>query len=232
MEPRSVVVQPHGDNFTMWSATQIPHILRVMAGDGHRHPRAQAARHRPRRRRRVRRQAAGHPGGDHLPDGGPPAGQAGQVDRDPQRVADDGAPRPRPDPVHRHRRRPRGQRQGSQGAAAGRHGRLPADDHPGRAGPRRLHVPGDLQVPGLPLRVRRGLHQQGAHRRLPRRRPARGHLRHRADHGRARRRAGHGPARAAPQELDQGARSSRSRRSPASSTTAATTRWPPSRRWS
>jgi aerobic carbon-monoxide dehydrogenase large subunit len=31
MEPRSVVVQPQGDNFTLWSATQIPHILRVMA---------------------------------------------------------------------------------------------------------------------------------------------------------------------------------------------------------
>jgi carbon-monoxide dehydrogenase large subunit len=31
MEPRSVVVQPVGDSFTMWSATQIPHILRVMA---------------------------------------------------------------------------------------------------------------------------------------------------------------------------------------------------------
>jgi len=30
MEPRSVVVQPQGDNFTLWSATQIPHILRVM----------------------------------------------------------------------------------------------------------------------------------------------------------------------------------------------------------
>ncbi|WP_138758157.1 xanthine dehydrogenase family protein molybdopterin-binding subunit [Modestobacter altitudinis] len=31
MEPRSVVVQPTRDNYTMWSATQIPHILRVMA---------------------------------------------------------------------------------------------------------------------------------------------------------------------------------------------------------
>ena len=30
MEPRSVVVQPQGDNYTMWSATQIPHILRLM----------------------------------------------------------------------------------------------------------------------------------------------------------------------------------------------------------
>jgi carbon-monoxide dehydrogenase large subunit len=30
MEPRSVVVQPAGDAVTVWSATQIPHILRVM----------------------------------------------------------------------------------------------------------------------------------------------------------------------------------------------------------
>ena len=30
MEPRSTVVQPVGDGFTMWSATQIPHILRTM----------------------------------------------------------------------------------------------------------------------------------------------------------------------------------------------------------
>ena len=30
MEPRSVVVQPQGDNFTLWSSTQIPHVLRVM----------------------------------------------------------------------------------------------------------------------------------------------------------------------------------------------------------
>jgi aerobic carbon-monoxide dehydrogenase large subunit len=30
MEPRATVVQPSGDNITVWSATQIPHILRVM----------------------------------------------------------------------------------------------------------------------------------------------------------------------------------------------------------
>ncbi|WP_046471545.1 xanthine dehydrogenase family protein molybdopterin-binding subunit [Allosalinactinospora lopnorensis] len=30
MEPRSVVVDPTGDQITMWSATQIPHILRLM----------------------------------------------------------------------------------------------------------------------------------------------------------------------------------------------------------
>ncbi|WP_338601029.1 xanthine dehydrogenase family protein molybdopterin-binding subunit [Saccharopolyspora sp. SCSIO 74807] len=30
MEPRSVVVDPTGEQFTMWSATQVPHILRLM----------------------------------------------------------------------------------------------------------------------------------------------------------------------------------------------------------
>jgi carbon-monoxide dehydrogenase large subunit len=30
MEPRSVVVDPNGEQLTMWSATQVPHILRVM----------------------------------------------------------------------------------------------------------------------------------------------------------------------------------------------------------
>lgn len=30
MEPRSVVCAPNGDDFTLWSATQIPHVLRVM----------------------------------------------------------------------------------------------------------------------------------------------------------------------------------------------------------
>ncbi len=30
MEPRAVVCAPVGDEFTMWSATQIPHVLRVM----------------------------------------------------------------------------------------------------------------------------------------------------------------------------------------------------------
>ena len=30
MEPRAVVVQPTMDDFTIWSATQIPHVLRVV----------------------------------------------------------------------------------------------------------------------------------------------------------------------------------------------------------
>ncbi|WP_028925362.1 xanthine dehydrogenase family protein molybdopterin-binding subunit [Pseudonocardia acaciae] len=32
MEPRSVVVDPTGEQLTMWSATQIPHVLRTMLG--------------------------------------------------------------------------------------------------------------------------------------------------------------------------------------------------------
>jgi carbon-monoxide dehydrogenase large subunit len=32
MEPRSVVVDPTGEQLTVWSATQVPHVLRVMLG--------------------------------------------------------------------------------------------------------------------------------------------------------------------------------------------------------
>ncbi|HXV92655.1 MAG TPA: molybdopterin cofactor-binding domain-containing protein, partial [Pseudonocardia sp.] len=32
MEPRSVVVDPTGEQFTIWSATQVPHVLRTMLG--------------------------------------------------------------------------------------------------------------------------------------------------------------------------------------------------------
>ena len=30
MEPRSIVVDPTGEQMTMWSATQIPHIVRFL----------------------------------------------------------------------------------------------------------------------------------------------------------------------------------------------------------
>ena len=70
MEPRSVVVDPTGEQITMWSATQIPHILRLMLAADARHARAQAPRDRAGRRRRLRRQAAGHARGDaHVPRG-------------------------------------------------------------------------------------------------------------------------------------------------------------------
>ena len=106
MEPRAVVVDPTGDEYTIWSATQIPHILRLMLAADHRHPGAQDPGHRARRRRRVRRQAPGHAGGgDRLL-----AGQAGSASRSstpsPRSEAlMRRAPRPRPDPGPHARRR-------------------------------------------------------------------------------------------------------------------------------
>ena len=58
---------------------------------------------------------------------------------------------------------------------------------------------------------------------LPRRRPARGGLLHRADHGHAGARAGHGPGRAAAQQLHPARRLPLQDRRPASPTTAAST---------
>ena len=72
-----------------------------------------------------------------------------------------------------------------------------------RADPRRVHVQRDLQVPGLPVQLHQRLHQQDVDRRLPRRRPARGDVRHRADDGRARRRGRRRPAGDPRAELDQ-----------------------------
>ena len=63
-----MVVDPSGEQLTMWSATQIPHILQDAGGRHHRRARTQAAGHRAGRRRRVlRRQAAGHARGDPRP---------------------------------------------------------------------------------------------------------------------------------------------------------------------
>ena len=61
MEPRSVVVQPLGRQLHDVVLHPDPAHPAGDAGDDHRHPRAQAAGHRPRRRRRLRRQAAGQP---------------------------------------------------------------------------------------------------------------------------------------------------------------------------
>ena len=64
------------------------------AGADPRAPRAQAPRHRPRRGRRLRRQDRRGAGGGHDAAGGPEAGQAGEVDRDPLGVPAHRAPRP------------------------------------------------------------------------------------------------------------------------------------------
>ena len=90
-----------------------------------------------------------------------------------------------------------------QGRAARRPRRLRRARRRRRPGARRVHVQRDLQVPGLPVQLPDGAHQQDLDRRLPRRRPARGDLRHRADDGRARRRGRRRPARDPREELDQ-----------------------------
>ena len=147
---------------------------------------------------------AGHAGGGDHAHRGAPARQAGEVHRDPQRVAAGRAPRPRPDPD--------GSRCAAQrdGTVTGLKVDLLADMGaylglvtPGDPDPRRLHVQRHLQVPGVPLRLHQRLHQHDLDRRLPRRRAAGGDVRHRADDGRARRRARRRPAGDARAELDQ-----------------------------
>jgi carbon-monoxide dehydrogenase large subunit len=166
----------------------------------------QDPRHRPRCGRWLRRQAADHPRGVRHPRRGPQARQAVQVHRDPLGVAalghhgrdqyqkltlsatKDGTVtglkvelRRQPRCLRRHRRR-RG------------------------AGARRVDVQRDLQVPGLPVQLPDGAHEQDLGRRLPRRRAPRGDLRHRAAHGRARRRGRGRPDRDPREELDQARR--------------------------
>ena len=93
---------------------------------------------------------------------------------------------------------------------------------------RRRRVPGDRRVPAVPhphdgaracTRSRRssstwsvGDHQHHAHRRVPRRRPARGHAAARAHHRHGRRRARHRPGRDPPHATSSRPRRSRSRR--------------------
>ena len=88
MEPRSVVVDPTGEQTTMWSATQIPHILKIMLA---------LTRGIPETKLRVIAPDVGGGFGGKLqvtPEEvitlvvAPPDGQAVQVHRDPQRVAD------------------------------------------------------------------------------------------------------------------------------------------------
>ena len=65
MEPRSVVVDPTGEQITMWSATQIPHVLRFLLAAVLGIPESKLRVDRSRRRRRLRRQAPDHAGGVH-----------------------------------------------------------------------------------------------------------------------------------------------------------------------
>ncbi len=188
MEPRSVVVDPTGPQLTVWSATQIPHILRLMFA---------MTLEIPEHKLRVIAPDVGGGFGGKLqvtPEevialaGRATARQAGQVHRVAQRIHARGTPRPRSDPEADAGRPPRRHRHRPQGGAARRHGRLSAAGHPGHTDPRRVHVQRHLQVRFVSLHLHQRLHQQGAHRRLPRRRTPGGDVRRRTDDGRTCRR--------------------------------------------
>ena len=91
MEPRSVVVDPTGEQITMWSATQIPHVLRFLL--------AAVLGISESKIRVVAPDVGGGFGGklqttpeEFITYGRGPAGrQAGEVHRDPQREPDVGA---------------------------------------------------------------------------------------------------------------------------------------------
>ena len=204
MEPRSVGGRPdrRADHHVVGDPD--PAHPAVRARRDHRRPGVEDPGDRARRRRRFRRQAADHPRGvDRLVVG--PRGSASRCKYTETRseslmaahhgrdqwqkltlAADEG----------RHGHRP-------QGRPARRPRRLRRHRRRRRPGARRVHVQRDLQVPGLPVQLPDGAHQQDLDRRLPRRRPARGDVRHRADDGRARRRGRRRPARDPREELDQ-----------------------------
>ena len=100
MEPRSVIVDPGGGEYTIWSATQIPHILRVFYA---------LLTGMPEHKIRVIAPDVGGGFGGKLqvtPEemiaffAAQRVGQAGQVHRDPRRLDAVGAPRAGPDPGH------------------------------------------------------------------------------------------------------------------------------------
>ena len=147
MEPRGVVVAPiaAADEYTVYSATQIPHILRVMLA---------LTTGIPEQKIRVIAPDVGGGFGSKLNVYAEEvlclvvakqARPAGQVDRVAQRELPGHHPRPRPDPGHRDRGEEGRHAARPEGRAARRHGRLPAARHAGRADPRRVHVPGHLQ---------------------------------------------------------------------------------------
>ena len=203
MEPRSVVVDPTGEQLTMWSATQIPHILRFALA---------ATTGVPESKIRV-----------IAPDVG--GGFGGKLQVTPEEWIAWAVARRISKPVKYTETR-------SESLQSAHHGRdqwqklvLAATKDGTVTGFKvdlladlgayvaivgggvpvlgRVHVQRDLQVPRLPLRLPDRAHQQGLDRRLPRRRPARGDVRRRADDGRARRRGGRRPARDPREELDQ-----------------------------
>ena len=198
---------------------------RVRARDGP--ARGEDPRDLPRPRRRFRQQGAGVPRLRRGDRGLAPAGQAGQVDRGPQREPDLDGVRARLPHARRDGAEVRRHDAGTQSVALGGRGRVlrrrPALEVQGRAVPHRER----LLRPACRARLRRRrLHEQGARRRrvpvlVPR---DRGLVPDRAPGAERRVRARHGSGRAPQEELHPDPSSSRTTRRPGSCTTRATTR--------
>jgi len=196
MEPRAVVCSCVGGEFTLWSSTQIPHVLRVMLA---------LVTGIPEQNIRV-----------IAPDVGGGFGSKLQVTA--EEVLAVLIARKLGRPVKWTESR-------SEGNMTVHHGRdqwqriRVAAERDGRLRGLSVDLLADmgaylmLVTPGVPqqhlqdgrpvLPLYRHIHDQDADRRLPRRRPPRGHLRHRAHDGRTGQRAGYRATRAAGPELDQ-----------------------------
>ena len=175
--------------------------------DGHhpRHPRAPRAGRGPQGRRRLRLEAQRVRRGAAVRGAGQEARRARPLERGPHRERPGHHPGPRADPGHRAGRRRERPADGRPGPAAVRHGCVPAARHPGHPAARRLPLRRRLRHPGgLRLQLHVGVHEHDPDRRLPRRGPARGHLRHRAGHGRAGRQGRAGSDGAAAAQLHPG----------------------------
>ncbi len=129
IEPRSTIADPRGDELTVYSTTQIPHILAVRAVRDHRHPRGQAARRRPDRGRRLRGEAPGLRRGDPGRRDRAQARSPGEVDGVAHGAHGDVAPRPRPGQPRDDRGEPRRQDHRAQAAHDRGPGRVLPDPH-------------------------------------------------------------------------------------------------------
>ena len=177
MEPRSVVAQWIGDEVTLWSATQIPHVLRFALS---------AFFGIPEQDIRVIAPDVGGGFGSKLqvtaeevlavlvgrrvgkPVKWTESRSEGNMTvhhgRDQWQTHPDRRGQRRPDP-----------RSGCRPAR--RHGRLSHAGDAGRPAAWRVHVPGHLQDGRVLVQVHRRLHHEDADRRLPRRRPPGGYVR-------------------------------------------------------
>ena len=199
----STVVDPTGEQMTMWSATQVPHILRFCS---------RSTTGISESKIRVIAPDVGGGFGGKLQSrrrssspSSPRAGSAGRCKYTETRSESmlSAPPRPRPVP-EAHPGRDQG-RHGhrAQGRPARRHGRLPrrSSRRACRCSARSCSTPSTSSRPtGSPAQnVFTNKTWTDAYRGAG---PARGDLRHRADHGRARRRARRRPARDPREELD------------------------------